>query len=113
MPDNIQIKDILTKLSGLVATLPDPGLILIHESFVQSDEQFYDLFVGHKEATDGHGTLISYIGFTQKQDSAFSVIVRHRFALEFLMPYEAKPHIDGRNSHQRFEEDMVTPARQT
>lgn len=107
---NITVLEILTKLADLLGSIPSPGLVLVHESFVTNDDEFYQLFVGHEETTEAHGILISYIGFTQKEDGPFAVIVRHKFAIEFLMPYKGEP-IEGKNSHQRFEELQVTPAR--
>lgn len=94
--------ELLVAVSTLLIAVDDIGIILVDESFVDNDEEFYNLFMGKSTVDQAHGLLISYVGFTQKKDGSFAMEVEHRLALEFLYPYIARPDIGGKNSHKRF-----------
>lgn len=111
MADEVTPLIILTAIKGLIQAVSNTGLVLIDESFVENEEQFYDLFVGRQNNTEAHGVLISYVAFTQTEESAFAVQVKHKIAIEFLLPFKALPDGESKNSHRRFEEEVTAVRR--
>jgi hypothetical protein len=103
---NISQTQVLTALAALVDAVPDTGLVLTEEKFVESESEFMALFRS-KNSNVAHGWLINYAGCPdQLRDGTCDITRSLKYTLETLYPYDAARDADGKNSKDRFIEQF-------
>ena len=103
---NISQTQVLAALAALVDAVPDTGLILTEEKFTESETEFIALF-RNKNSNVGHGWLINFAGFPEQvRDGTCDITRSLKYTLESLYPYNAARDNDGKNSKDRFIEQV-------